>query len=447
MASITVKLPASKLGCVFVGKDDACLQRITPGGAMDGTAVKPGYIVESFVHANGEQVPSPSKKELIRLLKSTEQDPGRKMKFKVAFKKELEVELPASEDLGFQIVSKKAESPPIVTKIQASCPLKSSLTRGMVVDNITTDDVSMTGYTAADLNALLGSTSSQSGRKMTLKAPTEDLSSKVIDYEQKVVNAPSGDLGITWGGDIATIVSVEDSSPLYGEVFSGMKVGAIRIPDGRQIEYPSGNTLFSLLEETTNDEGRMLLFPSTSTVSDQEPLLKYYISAIGVCGDEVGIKLTEEGGDLLLAEPIGNCVPEGLKLISFSSVSSSGQESVMTPSSEEELDDMLLESSGLQRFFTFAGLDKAYMPSDCTADIPAGKLGATLKGDPAMIARIKPDSPLQQTAASTGMVVASFSVDGATILTNPSTSELIAALKEHSDSEGRSLKLINPTKY
>merc|ERR1712045_132818 len=196
-----------------------------------------------------------------------------------------------------------------------------------------------------------------------------------------------------------------------------------------------------------NDEGRMLLFPSTSTISDQEPLLKYYVSAIGVCCDEVGIKLANEGGDLVLAQAIGNCVPEGLKLISFSSVSASGQESVMTPSDEEELDDMLLESSGLQRFFTFSGLDNAYMPGECTASIPSGKLGATLKGDPAMIAKIKPESPLQQTSAASGMVVASVSVDGETILTNPSTSELIAALKEHAASEGRVLTLVNPNNY
>lgn len=444
--TVVVTIPPKKLGLVFTGKEKAVLQRITPDGPMDGVSIKPGYYVSEFIAANGEKTPSPSKKDLMGLLKETEDHTGRKLKFQIAFKDELEVELPASSELGFEIKDKGGV--PIIGKIEPTCVLKQSISRGQVVDNITTDDFSMSGQGALEINALLAKTSAVSGRKLTLKAPKSELSALSVDYEEKVFNLPvNEDLGITWAGAIATVASVAESSPFFGEIYPGMICGATRIPDGRQIEYCSGNTLTQILEESVNDEGRLLLFPSTESVGDQEPLLKYYVSALGLNTDEIGCKVTEEDGKLFLAEEFSNGVPAGMELMSFNVIKPKGEES-MEITSKEGLDSMLEETSGLQRFIVFTGLDSKYMPNEVSCLLPPGALGATLKGsNDCTVMKIKPTSPLYQTAATTGMIVASLMVDGETILTNPSTSEVIAALKENIGSDSRMIKLINPAKF
>jgi len=295
---------------------------------------------------------------------------------------------------------------------------------------------------------LLEKTSSQTGRKLTLKPPKSSLSPQACDYEEKVFELPVGEeLGITWGGSTATITSVDPSSVLFGQAFPGMKCGAIRIADGRQIEFASGNTLSTVIQETTNEEGRLLLFPATESIGEQQPLLKYYVSALGMNTSELGCKVTESNGKLVLAEALAEGVPAGLEFVSFNWLSS-GVEKSEEVTSEEELNSYLEESSGLQRFFVLEGLDSKYMPDEVTVVIPKGPLGATLKGNSVCtLIKIKPTSPLMQTAATPGMTVASLSVDGKTILTNPSTSEVIQALKENADSDTRTIKLINASKF
>merc|ERR1712154_395155 len=291
--------------------------------------------------------------------------------------------------------------------------IKSKISRGMIVGGVSSDTFSMTGYTAEDYNAFLNSTSTLTTRKMTFMSPEDPPKEKSIDYEEKVIEVPSGrGLGIKLGGNIATVLSVEPSSPLSGLFFPGMAITAVRIADGREFHGLSGSILYKVLQETMYTEGRQLYCPPPGTEIGTDVTLKFFPPTIGQTAEELGCKFESDGEALKLVESYGSAfdvVPKGVIMTAFAYKSAvTAEEKVFTPSSPEEL-------------------------------------GAVFKGVPATLVKVKEESPLNQTAAVPGMVVAAVTIDGKTE-SSPATKTLTGLLSKNPDAQ-RSIKFVNPETF
>lgn len=451
MAKITVAIPEGTVGLVFTGSSTPILSRVKEDGPMAGKSVKPGYIVDSLILGSGKTMAGLSKIELITKLKETADDPNRKIIFEIAYKKGgIEVDIPTGKatNLGLVIAEKKGF--PTVTNMSADCPIKGKISRGMLVGSVSSDTFSMTGYTSEDINAFLNSTSTLTTRKMIFMSPEDPPKEKSIDYEEKVIELPSGrGLGIKLGGNVATVLSIEPSSPLAGFLFPGMAITAVRIADGREFHGLSGSILYKVLQETMYTEGRQLYCPPPGTEIGTDVTLKFFPPMLGQTAEELGCKFESDGEALKLVDSYGSAfdvVPKGVIMTAFAFKSAvSSEEKVFTPSSAEELDAMLLDSSGCARHFIFAGVDSAYMPDEVTVMVPPGKIGAVFKGVPATLVKVKEESPLNQTAAVPGMVVAAVTIDGKTE-SNPATKTLTALLSKNPDAQ-RSIKFVNPKTF
>jgi len=445
MAKITVALPEGKAGLVFSGSSTPILSRVSYGGAMHGKSIKPGYIVDALTLGSGKKFEGLSKVELVNKLKESADDHNRKLTFTIAHKAGThEVDLPSGDNVGITIAEKKGKA--IVTAISHTSPLKNHVSRGHVVENISTEKFCLTGHSADDINQVLINSAAETTRKMTFKHPGEELSEKAIDYEEVVLDLPAvQDLGIELGGTIATVLSVSNDSPLLGMVFPGMKISAFRIEDGREYHGLPGTLLYKILQETSDTEGRQLYFPSPGTEVGADVTLKFYPQMIGLSSQELGATFESDGEALKLVDSMGSfdVVPKGVILLDFSFKGAATSEwKSFNPSSVEELDAMLMDSSGCERFFTFLGAGSTYMPDECVVVCPPGKLGVVFKGNPASLVTIKEGSPFGLSNAMPGMAVQSVTIDGRTT-TNPGTKELTKLLMSNPDAS-RSVKLVNP---
>jgi len=446
MAKISVGIPEGKVGLTFTGKAEPILSRVTYGGPCHGKPIKPGYLVKGLTLGNGITHEGLSKVELVKKLGETTNDHNRKLIFEIAHKKGThEVELPAGNNIGATIEDKNGK--PVVTGISHTSPLRHLVSRGSVVDSISTDKFSLTGHNAEDINNVLKSSTNDATRVMTFKHPNEALSPKAIDYEEVIIDLPSGHgLGMQFTGNIATIQSVEKSSALSGLLFPGMTIAAIRIEDGREYHGLPGSIMYKILQETMFIEGRQLYCPAPGTEVASDVSLKFYPPMIALSCKELGCEFEETGDALKLVESFGSAfdvVPKGVLLLEFSFKSAvTGEWKAFTPTTVQELDSMLIDSSGCERFCTFLGVGSAYMPDECVVMCPPGKLGVVFKGNVAALVKIKEGSPFAQTNAMPGMVVQSVTIDGK-ITTNPSTKELTKLLIDNSEAS-RAVKLVNP---
>lgn len=446
MAVISVAIPEGKVGLVFSGKSEPVLSRVTYGGPMHGKPIKPGYIAKALTLGSGKTYTGMSKVEFIQKLNDTVADHNRKISFEIAHKKgSHEVELPAGPNIGATIEDKNGK--PIVTSISHTSPLKHHISRGSVVDCISTDKFALTGHSASDINNVLKSSTNDANRVMTFKHPGEELSAKAIDYEEAVIDLPSGQgLGIQLGGNIATVLKVDSTSPLLGMVFPGMKIAAIRINDGREFHGLPGNIMYKVLQETMFIEGRQLYCPAPGTEVGSDVSLKFFPPMIGQDCKELGCTFEDDGDALKLVDSYGSyfdVVPKGVMLLEFSFKSAvTGEWKNYQPKTVEELDAMLLDSSGCERYFNFLGVGSAYTPDECVVMCPPGPLGVVFKGNPASLVKIKDGSPFAQTNAVPGMVVQTVTIDGKTTR-NPGTKELSTMLVESAEAS-RAVKLVNP---
>mmetsp|Transcript_19417 Transcript_19417/g.22197 ORF Transcript_19417/g.22197 Transcript_19417/m.22197 type:complete len:458 (-) Transcript_19417:174-1547(-) len=452
---IIVPLPVGKLGIKFTGSTEVIVSQVKEDGAMNGRPIKPGYIVKSLILGDGSEYKPNSKEELVAALGNQSHDPNRKLKLQMAFKNQVGVTLPASKSLGFEIEDRNGK--PTIVSIQSFCSIKDQINVGMVVDKVSMpNDYDMEGYNAEAINGLLNSTSTITGRKMVLKAldaivaPT----SENVDFDSKTLELPSGRaLGLRLGGSVATIQDIEENSPLSGVIFPGMIIASVRIPNGTQYNNLSGVLLHKVFIETMYIEGRLIhLIDSPEGMTSEEPTLQIFPPILGASMEELGISLSSNGTELIVDKvetysDLSNVMPKGAGLVSVSwRVDGTNRVNTLSPQTPEQFDDLLLQSSGCDRFFMMHGLENIYMPDECTIPLPKGKLGVVFKGaSPAMIVRMKNDSPLLDSPVVPGMAVSSLVIDGV-VYNQPTTQLLTEKLAESPNSSYRRVTFVNPRK-
>jgi len=416
---------------------------------MDGRPIKPGYIVESVMLGNGEEEVITSKKQLVVLLTENANDTGRVLKCKIAYKDEIEVEIPAGSNLGFKISTRKGV--PSITNIAPSCSLKSVMSASMVVNKVILEDYEMIGCDTDTINVILEDTAGLSGRKLVLLKPGSELSERTINFESKTLELPSGMIGIKLGAGVASIEEVAPESPLFGQIYPGMAIQALRVPNGTQYDDLSGLVLQKVLMETSSIEGRVVNLINAEDVAQQlEPTIKVFPAALGGSMNELNFSMTiNEGNELMVGDvpdhsDLYGVLHSGLALSEFTWKDMGKPEQTSTPSSPQEMDELLSKSSGCDRYFVFRGLSNAFMPTEpVVIELEEGKIGATFKGKPARIVKIRDNSQLIGTAAIPGMVVAEAVVNGE-VMIQPETIDLTKSLSAAASSPDRVLTLVNP---
>mmetsp|Transcript_19123 Transcript_19123/g.21872 ORF Transcript_19123/g.21872 Transcript_19123/m.21872 type:complete len:450 (+) Transcript_19123:272-1621(+) len=447
--SVIVPLPSGKLGLSFVGSGEVVVSSVKAAGAMSGRPIKTGYIVESVFLGSGAEEDVTSKKQLVAILNENSNDEGRKLKCKIAYKDEQEIELPVG-DLGFRVTNRR--DAPSITNIQPTCAIRSQLSANMVVNQVDINGYQLVGGSVDEITKLLDMSSNQEGRKLTLLRPGSELSEKTINFEgAKTLELPTGNLGIRLGASVPTIDEISPNSPIAGEIYPGMAIQAVRIPNGSQYDDLSGLVLHKVLVDTSNIEGRIInLISAEDNAAQLEPTLKFFPPSLGGSMAEIGFDtVVNDEGELVVSDipdhsNLYGVLQPGLILSEYTWKEGSRMTS-STPTSRAELDELLLQSSGCDRFIIFHGVRNSFMPDQAVIDLQPGKLGITFKGNPARIAKIKDDSQVIGTPAMPGMVVSEAIIDGMTY-TSPETPELTNALRDSSGSSSRQLTLVNPNK-
>jgi len=324
--SLIVPLKPGKLGVSFSGKSDVVVSSIQEDGAMHDCPVKVGYIVVSLMLSNNKEITNFDKIELVRLLSENSEDPNRKIKFLIAYPDDIEINLPASENLGFVIMQQNGR--PRVLDIAPDCKDKELISAGMVIDCIELpSSYKMIGYNAEEVKTLLAITSSVEGRKMHLKSPQSTLSEKTTKFDSITITIPDtsdGDLGLKLGGKVATVKEVEEGSPLVGTVLPGMLISALRVPNGSEFNFLPGYLLTEALEETKHIEGRRLRLVAKEAIEeDSKPVLRIFPTALGKSMEELGIKMYDNGLGKLFVDSVeetsylNQILPHGLDGLSL----------------------------------------------------------------------------------------------------------------------------------
>lgn len=466
---ITVPLPEGKIGISFTGKTQAVVSSVKKNGPMDGKPLKTGYIAETLTLDNGIQYTNFNKAELGKFLKESADNTDRTLTFVMKHNTgEIELDIPASEEIGFGIIE-TGGGQPIIWDLSPDFKHMHTVSAGMVVDTvILPNSYEMHAYSAEEFKSLLSATSSMEGRKVILKNKlSKTLSERSISFSSKTVELPVGDLkklGIHVKGSTATVHKVDENSPFRSEIFPGMIVAACRIPNGTDYTNLPAYLLTEILGRTQKMEKRLLHLVGPDEYVEEEPMLKFYPEVLGTSMDELGITFTynekdtdfnQDGKTDLAAGFFVDKVEDkdssifgldGLGLISVSWRNPDEEDSnTKMIKSQADIDKALLVSAGCNRVFNFNNVERGYMPDESVVVLPpmaeGDSIGCVVSGQPPQIIKIEEDSPLNEAYVMPGMFVSKLTIDSDTY-ENLSSYKLMRKLKESNDSAGRLLKCV-----
>jgi hypothetical protein len=167
---------------------------------------------------------------------------------------------------------------------------------------------------------------------------------------KKLVTLPTGSLGVVFKGSIAKVSSIRETSLLKGIIREGFVVDTLTVPNGTEYVGCSANQLVKALTATSDIEGRTLLLkgPQNSTLPS-DAFIKVVLPRFGNAV-ELGL-VFGEGPTIAEIEKSSALVGKlsvGQTLVALHD----GLEREYRATSEESVEDALLDSSGCQgRYF------------------------------------------------------------------------------------------------
>jgi hypothetical protein len=252
---------------------------------------------------------------------------------------------------------------------------------------------------------------------------------------------PKGKIGLSFKGSGQPYVSsVSDDSPMRGKIKEGYKFMALYLKDGTEFEGLGTRELVEALSDHADEEGRkmklQIALPAEATVTI--PPGDAGVTIDGSPPTIVKVDKSNPNKDKLRVGLVVDCVEleDGYK--------ASGH-------SAEEITDMLADNESEPRTLVLKNPEVAQLsdrsvtlPSEKTVELPTGKLGVVFAGFPAKVARMSDASPVRS-KFRVGMAVDSFIMPDGTEYAGLSAEELVGALAESVDTEGRKVLLMSPT--
>lgn len=253
-----------------------------------------GMAIDTFVLLGGPTYMELSTEEFGQLLQDTNSTDGRLITLKnpatAAMSKrpdEVEVKLPSGV-LGCYFVG----TSPKVKRFDADSPVRDKIPVGLVVDTLTLEDgTSYSGLSNVEFVKMLADSTDSSERVLLLKNPaTRKLSIRQIRLpDEKTVTIPGGYLGVTFAGEKAAIISIEDDSPLKAELRVGMAVDMLTLPDGSLYSGLSAPELANALRGSAIMQGRELYLVNPGTMKLSDKLIDPKSSSADAIIEDTGI--------------------------------------------------------------------------------------------------------------------------------------------------------------
>lgn len=453
--AITVPLPAASLRVAFAGDKKPIISGIAPDSPVSHH-MKPGFEFVSLKMGDGVLYEDLDTFELVALLNDSQEDPDRQMKLKMCLPESSKVVLGAGEH-GLVIEDKGDK--PIITRCLPDSPVIKDLRVGMVIDSVQLmDGFTATGHTAEEINALLGASSEDDKRILSLINPEADLSSRSVELPKfKNIELPPGsmeELGFKLKGqlgEIATITAVSDAVP---GLRPGLCVSALTLPEGHQLHQLQAKNLALAIDESAESEGRVIALKNPSLV--KMPIhgkTKVMLPDDGTL-EEFGFECAGDPAEItnvVVDSPFEGLVFKGFQVMTIGWTGGSEFDDL----DAGEVDDVLANSQGhpgrfmyLKNMHALEAAEELEEMAEATAadpyvyvDLPASKLGLSFIGQPPSITKISPKSPIAD-EVEIGFIAHSLTLADGTVYDNMDTLQLTDALKGSSSEEGRQICFI-----
>ena len=434
--AIKVALPTGKLGVSFKGSSDPVVSSVSDDSPMRGK-IKAGYQFVGLYLKDGTEYENLGTKDLVEALVDTAEEEGRKMKLKIALPAKTSVTVPPGE-AGITVDG----DPPTIVKVDRTSALKDKLRVGLVVDSVELDDgYTISGHTAEEITEILADNEDDE-RILNLKNPSAaSLSERSVTLpDEKVVDIPTGKLGVVFAGFPAKVARMSDASPVRGKFRIGMAVDSFVMPDGTEYSGLSAEELVGALAESIDTEGRkVILKPPTSKTLSKVSTTKVILPAgdLGLTFDGEPATITEvsEGSSLKDRLYAGQmvktvCLEDGTE---YDDLDWNDVQEILSDTEDSTSRWMLLENQE----------PIIPLPDEKMVYLPTERLMVSFSGKPATITKIADESPVAG-EFMVGLAADTLIMPGGPTYMELATPELVKLLKDTVDVEGRMLTLKNP---
>jgi hypothetical protein len=399
--------------------------------------IKAGYKFIGLYLKDGTEYENLGTKDLVEALSDTAEEEGRKIKLQIALPAKTSVTVPPG-DAGITVDG----DPPTIVQVDRTSPLKDKLRVGLVVDSVELDDgFTILGHTADEITELLADNEGDE-RVLHLKNPSATSLSEraVILPEEKVVDLPSGKLGVVFAGFPAKVARMSDASPVRGKFRIGMAIDSFIMPDGTEYSGLSAEELVGALAESIDTEGRkVILKPPTSKTLSKVSTTKVILPAgdLGLTFDGEPAVITEVSEQSTLKDRLyaGQmvktiCLDDGTE---YDDLDWNDVQEILGDTEDSTGRWMLLENQE----------PIIPLPDEKMVYLPTERLGVSFSGTPPTITKIAEDSPVA-TEFMVGLAADTLIMPGGPTYMELSTPELVKLLKDSVDVEGRMITLKNP---
>eukprot|EP00978_Attheya_sp_CCMP212_P020719 scaffold59640_cov50-Attheya_sp.AAC.1 len=322
-------------------------------------------------------------------------------------------------------------TPPQVVKLVDNSPMHGKMVvPGSFVEGLSfADGTRMTGLSTPALLSILQGTADQEGRFLYLKADPKDLSPP-----GGTVVLPSGSLGVVFKGTPPLVHKIRDESPLLGRMAEGVVMDTLELADGTSFAGLKTTELLEILKITKAQEGRKIkLVGSAADVSEARRKLVVPSGKLGITFKYSPPIVTRVNDD----SPVKGLVKEGM--VAEVLILADGTElgGLDTP-------DLMLglrEHANMEGRILVLRDPAAELTGNRTVKLGPGKLYVTFKGNnPPFVVDVNGESPLYGQVKE-GCYVDKLKLEDGTEYTGLDRVELIKALGENAESEGRVLYL------
>ncbi len=434
--AIKVALPTGKIGVSFKGSTTPIVSSVSDDSPMKGK-IKAGYKFIGLYLKDGTEYENLGTKDLVEALSDTAEEEGRKIKLQIALPAKTSVTVPPG-DAGITVDG----DPPTIVQVDRTSPLKDKLRVGLVVDSVELDDgFTILGHTADEITELLADNEGDE-RVLHLKNPSATSLSEraVILPEEKVVDLPSGKLGVVFAGFPAKVARMSDASPVRGKFRIGMAIDSFIMPDGTEYSGLSAEELVGALAESIDTEGRkVILKPPTSKTLSKVSTTKVILPAgdLGLTFDGEPAVITEVSEQSTLKDRLyaGQmvktiCLDDGTE---YDDLDWNDVQEILGDTEDSTGRWMLLENQE----------PIIPLPDEKMVYLPTERLGVSFSGTPPTITKIAEESPVA-TEFMVGLAADTLIMPGGPTYMELSTPELVKLLKDSVDVEGRMITLKNP---
>ena len=344
----------------------------------------------------------------------------------------IKVGLPAGK-IG---VTFKGNSIPYVSAVSDTSPMKGKVKAGYkFIALYLKDGTEFEGLNTRELVETLSEYQDEEGRKIKLQ---------IALPAQTEVKVPPGDAGITVDGAPPTIVTVERTSPLKDFLRVGLVVDSVVLDDGYAISGHSAEEITEILTDNESSERTLVLKnPEVTPLSDRsvtlpdEKEVELPTGKLGVVFAGFPAKVARMSD----ASPVRGLFRAGMAVDSF--IMPDGTE--YSGLSAEELVGALSESvDTVGRKILLRNPASPLLSTMSTTKVilPAGDLGLTFDGEPAIITEVAEDSPLKDRLYA-GQVVRTIYLEDGTEYDDLDWNDAQEILSDTEDSTGRQMLLEN----